>query len=198
MIRGVKDIWPGDPGIADLPEQFCAPILKITRVIAQTAPANAFTARERKRLMLPETNAPTIEATSRFEVLSFPIQRTGEHAYLDLRLLHRTTARSVSHLAWALMSNDPSLASPSSGAHELIFRAIRHTLARGYADGLIHILGRHVPAIFDNARIRSGPRVPWALLEKDRAGVCRIVVAWTPRRPWSDSVNHAKEKRTAR
>jgi hypothetical protein len=186
MVRAVNDIWPGDPGLADLPEALYAPLLQITHDIAHTAPGDAFTARERDRLALPPATTPAPTTASRYELLSLPIQRAGEHAYLDLRVLHRTTARTASHLAWQLLSTDPSRRFAASGSHELIYGALRHTLARGYADGLVHVLGRHVPALFDAPRIRSGPRLPWVLLEKDREGIRRITQAWSPRRPWND------------
>jgi hypothetical protein len=190
MVACAHGLWPGEPGLANLPEHFCLPLIHATREIAQRAPPGTLTERERGMLALPPSPTAAESSLSRYELMFLPVQRAGDHLLLDLHVLHRTASRTIANLAWQLLLNDPGRAHAASGSHRLLVTAIRFALTRGYADGLTHVLGRHVPAIYDHPRIRSGPRLPWALLEKDGDGARRVSVAWSPRRPWTDPADH--------
>ena len=192
MVSCANRLWPDEPGMVDLPDCFWQPLVNATRQIAQRAPPGAFTGREIGALALPPSSAPCSGTLSRHELLCLPVQRAGDRLYLDLRVMHRTAGRMIANLAWQVLNNDPSRSYPHSGSHRLLMTATRHAVTRGYADGLTQVLGRHVPAIFDCPRVRVGPRLPWALLEKDHEGVLRASVAWSPRRPWMDPADHPR------
>src|SRR5690606_7994494 len=105
--------------------------------------------------------------------------------YFDIRILHRTASRALTNLAAQLLSGSESCLEFGT-THRLLANIIRHTLCRGYADGLRHFLRRHEPQALDPTRIRSGPRLPWVLLHHEDQGLRSITVGWTVRRPWTE------------
>jgi hypothetical protein len=187
MVRCAHGLWPGTPGMTDLPESFRMPLINVTRQIAGRAPGSALTSRERNIMALGAAPDAAAASQSRYELMFLPVQRAGAHLFLDVGILHRTANRTLSHLAWQLLTNDPPRHRAASGSHRLLLNALQLTLSRGYADGLKYVLGRHVPAIFDHPRIRSGPRLPWALVRRRQGDAAEIQVAWTVRRPWNDT-----------
>lgn len=186
MVRCAESLWPSPPGMIDLPRTFRMPLVHVTRQIARHAPDSSLTTRERRVMALAPSPRAVVTPLSRHELIFFPVQPAGARLLLDIRVLHRTAGCTVSHLAWQLLNNDPTHQRSVSGSQRLLLEALQQTLCRAYADGLKHVLGRHVPAIFDHARIRSGPRLPWTLVRRRDGDAEEIKVAWTVRRPWND------------
>ena len=186
MVRCANGLWPGTPSMAALPVSFWTPLVHVTRQVAGRVPGSALTSREREAMAL-EPCPTAASSNSRYELLFLPVQRAGAHVLLDIGVLHRTANRTLSHLAWQLLINDPARYRHSSGSHRLLLKALQLTLNRAYADGLKYVLGRHVPAIFDHPRIRSGPRLPWALVRRREGDAAEVLVAWTVRRPWDNA-----------
>lgn len=185
MVNCANSLWPGTPGMAELPEAFLAPLLGVTREIARRVPDAELTSREREALALEPVPAPA-SVPSRHSLMLLPVQRGPGRLFLDVRVLHRTAYRVLSHLAWHLVNEDPARYHPTSGAPQVLLAAVKRTLSRAYADGFKHVLGRHVPALYDHRRILSGPRIPWVLLERDSVGVAEVKIAWAARRPWHE------------
>ena len=197
MVKCANSLWLGQPGMAELPRRFLEPLIATTRQVAAPVPDTALTCREREAMALePVDTAAT--ARSRQELIFLPLQKVTSGLYLDARVLHRTAYRLITNLAWELLNNDPSREHPTSGSHQLLMSAIQRTLVRAYADGMKHVLGRHVPAIFDHPRIKPGPRMPWALLKRDALGAQQIKLAWTLRRPWSEAFDRSTSAKGAR
>jgi hypothetical protein len=183
MVASAHGLWPDAPGLAGVPRHFDDGLFHIGRNIAARVPEGALSARERKAMALAPVHKPATDL-SRYELLFLPAQRSQGRVTLDTRVLHQTARRAVANLAWELLCNDPARLSADNGSHRLLLNAIQQTVGRGYADGLKHVLGRHVPAIFDHPRIRSGPRLPWVLITKQQGTAHTVKVAWTMRRPW--------------
>lgn len=195
MVKCANSLWPGPAGIAELPANFFRPLISISRQIASLVPNVSLTAREREALAL-EPVAKTASLPSRHELLLLPVQRVANGLYLDVRVLHRAAYCVVAHLGWHLITNDPARDYPASGSHRLLLVAIRHALCRAYSDGLKHVLGRHVPALYDHSRFKAGPRLPWALIRRDSKGAIEVQLAWTTHRPWDEMPKNTKPKRT--
>lgn len=189
MVTCANSLWPGKPGMAELPTNFLGPLVNVTRRIAAPVPDTALTCRERDALALEAVPTPASIA-SRHELMFLPIQKVTHGLYLDVRVLHPTAYRVIGGLARQLITNDPSREYPTSGSHRLLLAALQRALARAYADGFKHVLGRHVPAIYDHPRLKAGPRLPWAMVTRDGVGALQIRIAWTARPFWNE--HHAK------
>lgn len=183
MVRCANSLWPRQAGMADLPARFLQPLMGVTSQIASPIPATCLTTREREALAL-EPTVSGVSMPSRTELLLLPVQRAANSLYLDVRVLHRAAYLVIGNLGWYLVTNDPAREHPASGSHQLLLAAIQRTLCRAYADGFKHVLGRHIPALYDQPRMRSGPRLPWVLVKRDAFGAVDVVVAWSPRQPW--------------
>lgn len=185
MLKCANSLWPGQAGMADLPVDFSQPLIGVSRQIASRVPGTSLTTREREALAL-EPVARTASAPSRHDILFLPVQRVTKGLYLDVRVLHRAAYHVIAHLSWRLITNDPARDYPKSGSHRLLLVAIQHALCRAYSDAFKHVLGRHVPAIYDHSRFKAGPRLPWVLVRSDLKGAIDVQLAWTPRGPWDE------------
>lgn len=197
MVRCANSLWPGQPGMAELPASFLAPLVGVTRQIAAPLPDTALTCRERDALALEPVTTPA-STLSRHELMLLPVQRVANGLYLDVRVLHPTAYRVIGGLGWHLITNDTAREHPNSGSHRLLLTAIRRALGRAYADGFKHVLGRHVPAIYDQPRIKAGPRLPWAMLARDDVGALQIRIAWSVRRFWHEHEPHIRRPSSGR
>jgi hypothetical protein len=184
FVRCAHSVWPGDAGMANVPNACVAPLQNIIQRIASHLPADALTRRERKSFQLDDSSDKNLPTVSRKSFLFAPVQETSQGNYLDTHVLHQTAYRTIAQLAWRFLTNDPARNKAQSGSHKLAMKTLFRTLYRAYSDGLTHIFGRQVPALFDNPRLRSGPRLPWVLVHHDSVGVATTSIAWSPRRPW--------------
>ncbi|MCC6561433.1 MAG: hypothetical protein IT478_08755 [Xanthomonadales bacterium] len=183
--RCAASFTPGPGGMADLPSAFLAPLRHVTRGVLQGVPMSAFNCKENAAFFRP-ADAPASATATRRELLFLPVHECGSRVYLDLQILQRSALRSLCDFTAATLQphGAETLASPRSQG--LAIRVIRQLLARAYADGLTHVVGRHAPAVFDHRRIRSGPRMPWVAVVRDATGVAQVRAVWSPRRPWPD------------
>ncbi|WP_440222841.1 hypothetical protein ACQQ2N_17445 [Dokdonella sp. MW10] len=183
IIGTVKNLWPDKPGVAILPLPLWPGLRGVTRNVAKGASAAALSVREREVLELPP--APGARSVhTRAELLLLPARASKVYAFLDTSVLHRSARRAMSNLASQLSPDSSMGASGDTAAEAVVLRALQAGLSRAYADGLKHVLGRHVPAIFDGPRIRSGPRIPWILVKKADGTIQNVRTVWTRRRPW--------------
>ncbi len=184
FVRCAHSVWPGDAGMANVPDECVTSLQAIIRHIADQLPGDALTQRERKSFQLEGKAEKNLPSVSRKEFLFAPVQAVTQGNYLDMHVLHQTAYRVIANLAWQFLTNDPARNNSHSGSHTLVMKTLFRTLYRAYSDGLTHIFGRQVPALFDNPRLRSGPRLPWVLVQRDNLGVTNTAIAWSPRRPW--------------
>lgn len=183
MVRCANSLWPGQAGMADLPSDFLGPLVGVTRQIASSLPATCLTTREQEALAL-EPTISTAATPSRHDLLLLPVQRVANGLYLDVRVLHGAAYQVIGNLGWHLVTNDPARAYPASGSHRLLLVAVRQALCRAYADGFKHVLGRHVPALYDQPRLKAGQCLPWVLMRRDSMGTQSLAIAWSRRQPW--------------
>lgn len=193
LLRCAKSLWPGQAAIADLPAGFLPPLLSITRQIASPLPATSLTTREREALALePVVGAPS--TSSRHDLLLLPVQRVASGLYLDVRVLHRTAYRVIANLS-ALLAF-PELEPAPSNLHRILLTATLRALSRAYADGFRHVLGRHVPALYDQSRHRAGPRLPWIRLARNAEHSLDVTIAWSRRQPWDAEMKPSARRGT--
>lgn len=183
-VRCAHSVWPGDAGLANVPAQCVEPLQTIVQQIAEKLPSDALTHRERQSFQLADSHEKNLPTVSRKAFLFAPIQVASQGNYLDMHVLHQTAYRVIANIAWQFLINDPARLSSSVGSHRLIMKALFRTLYRSYSDGLTHIFGRQIPALYDHPRVKSGPRLPWVLVQRDTSGVTHTAIAWSPRRPW--------------
>ncbi|MCR6686995.1 hypothetical protein [Pseudoxanthomonas sp.] len=187
LMRCAKSLWPEQAAMAELPAEFLPSLLSITRQIASPLPAISLTTREREALALePVGSAASIP--SRQDLMLLPVQRVANGLYLDVRVLHRAAYRVIANLSalLGLAKHEPTPA--TSSAHRLLLTATRRTLLRTYADGFTHVLGRYVPALYDQTRVRAGPRLPWIRIRRDPQGPQDVTIAWSTRQSWDADV----------
>lgn len=184
FVRCAHSVWPGDPGMANVPNECVVSLQTIIHGIASYLPPDALTLRERKSFGLTDDGKKNLPTVSRKNFLFAPVQEVSQGNYLDVHVLHQTAYRVIANLAWQFLINDPARNRGESGSHTLVMKTLFRTLYRAYSDGLTHIFGRQIPALFDNSRLRSGPRLPWVLVQRDNVGVTSTSIAWSPRRPW--------------
>lgn len=185
LLRCAKSLWPGQAAMADLPAGFLPPLLSITRQIASPLPATSLTTREREALALePVVSAPS--TSSRQDLLLLPVQRVASGLYLDVRVLHRAAYWVIANLSalLAFPEREPAL----SNSPRLLLTATLRTLSRAYADGFRHVLGRYVPALYDQSRHRAGPRLPWVRLTRNTEHSLDLMIAWSRRQPWDADI----------
>lgn len=176
---------PGLAGLADLPRSFLAPMQKVTQHVLQGVPLTAFSRSENIAFFRdPATTAGQIE--TRRELLFLPVHECGRSVYLDLQTLQRSALRLLCDFTSTTLTSATELAAIPVSTRTVAMRVIRQLLARAYADGLTHVVGRHAPAVFDHRRIRSGPRMPWVVIVRGDHGVEQVRATWSPRRPWPD------------
>ncbi len=183
--RCAASFTPGPAGLADLPRGFFIPLTHVTQSVLRGVPLSAFNQKE-NAAFFRSPDKPDSTLTTLRELLFLPVYECGAHVYLDLQTLQRSALRTVCEFSTATLDPVNTGERSSSRCQRLALGVIRQLLARAYADGLTHVVGRHAPAVFDNRRIRSGPRMPWIAVVRGNDGIHRVRAVWSPRRPWPD------------
>lgn len=187
VLDALDSLTRDDPGVLDLHPIMAAPFRQIAQNIAVNLPPASLTDLEMS-LFFPGLSGDQARGFS-------PARRRSAH---DLRFLppHKIGDRSFLHLhtvppaivrsAWCVVQDAVAGGMAGRLPHErdraaaAAVIAIR-LLARGYVMGMRAVLARHIPAMFDDARLRPRYAEPWVWVRKTN-GFNRYAVMWSPER----------------
>ena len=181
LVRCARSLWPAYQRMTALPQTELAPMRRITVSVAAAVPAAELTAEEQR--ILHRSDPPMASTrSSRTELLYLPL-RNFPPLYLDTQVLQRAALGVVVDTVGNLLPSQ-DIDARYRGNDRVLGATIRSLLRRCYVDGLIHLLGRHAPGIYAHPRIRSAPRVPWVLIDRDGLRIRAVRIAWAQRRSW--------------
>lgn len=124
-------------------------------------------------------NSSTAKRRSILEICSLPLTRVGERSFLDLHCLSKPLLR-VAHQLFRWL--DLKSAEGFQAQHEcdlpVCVAAVGEILARGYAEGIRVVLGRHLPDLYRAGRNRPHLSEPWVLLREQEGSAVEVSVTW--------------------
>jgi len=189
LVR-LDDLRQDRPGFVTTPKRLVPAMTAVAARLALQLPAASLTDGEMTLFLAGAgIEAPgTFEPAGREfspELSMLPPTQVGERHFLNLTCVHPAAYRAIPVLLDAAFAGRPAFdfyAQATATEFDLVIRASRSILSRGYAEGLRSTLATHVPGIY--ALPRDAPRLtlPWVLLRRHAGRVASIRITWTPLR----------------